>query len=624
MIVLVKHKLLLCGVVAVVTGMNITEASDYEFELAPIIVTANRDKVPEMDTPASVQVITKEKIEATGARNVYEALRFVPGIYFNAFGAKGVDMGDHNTTLSVRGVDQGASVLLNGIPIAANNFTQLSSIDKDTIERIEVVKGASAVLYGPETMTGVINIITKKGERNKKPVTTVEGSWGTHGNHDFHMDYSGNKINIGYSKKYIGAYAPISDSFWDWYAETDVYAHRKKSSWENIYVNLAPTENLSVMYNHSKEKSKWGKTATNPAELMTHSYDNTYDIKGNNLIMVYDKEEFKAKLFYSDRTSKLFTQFWSSPGEKSDEDYKMKRYGADVQKTWNFNEKSQLITGLTGEQEQYTELVGTHEGKRNQYAGYGQYTWKPNEKYKSILGVRFQHAKDDLKTYDEWIPQWQQMYKLSEDEMFYTNVGKSFILPRLYDYFYTEADEGLKPESGWNYELGYKLNRGKSTLRTALFYINVEDKIKVVRATPKKIIKNVGKFKNLGIEVEYTNKITDSWNWNMNFTYANPRNQEEGGQWEQTFPKLQVSAGTMYRSDLWEASLNAVYAAKRPHGIKNSLDMSMHVGYKITPRDTVSMDVYNLLNRKDVSTEWDWVAYYGDPRTVVMSYRHTF
>ena len=50
----------------------------------------------------------------------------VPGVYFNGWGAKGIDFGDHNTTLSVRGVDQGASVLLNGIPVAANNFTQLS------------------------------------------------------------------------------------------------------------------------------------------------------------------------------------------------------------------------------------------------------------------------------------------------------------------------------------------------------------------------------------------------------------------------------------------------------------------------------------------------------------------
>ena len=96
----------------------------------------------------AVVKIEKDKIESIGARNIYEAMRMVPGVYFNGWGAKGIDFGDHNTTLSVRGVDQGASVLLNGIPVAANNFTQLSSIDISSVERIEVVKGAAAVLYG--------------------------------------------------------------------------------------------------------------------------------------------------------------------------------------------------------------------------------------------------------------------------------------------------------------------------------------------------------------------------------------------------------------------------------------------------------------------------------------------
>lgn len=117
------------------------------YDLNPVVVTANREIMSEMETPASVQVIEKDKIESIGARNIYEAMRMVPGVYFNGWGAKGIDFGDHNTTLSVRGVDQGASVLLNGIPVAANNFTQLSSIDISSVERIEVVKGAAAVLW---------------------------------------------------------------------------------------------------------------------------------------------------------------------------------------------------------------------------------------------------------------------------------------------------------------------------------------------------------------------------------------------------------------------------------------------------------------------------------------------
>lgn len=612
------------GLSVLLASVSISEAFANEFELAPLIVTANRDYVSEMETPASVQVVTKEDIETTGARNIYEALRFVPGIYFNSWGAKGLDFGSHNTTLSVRGVDQGASVILNGVPITANNFTQLSSIDKNSIERIEVVKGAAAVLYGAETMTGVINIITKKGEENLKPTMVVEGAWGTRGNNDFHFGYSDSRINAGYSKKYIGAYSPTTDTYWGWFTETDVYGHRKKSTQENIYINCMPTNNLSFMYNRSKTRSRWGETAANSAELMTHSYDDTYNVKGNNWIIAYDKNNFKANAFLSDRAEYLYTKIWDKPGTTSYDDYKTKRYGADAQKTWNLNDRNQIIAGLSGEQEKYTELVGSHEGKRTQYAGYFQYTWKGTDRYKNVFGVRFQHSKDSVKTYNEWIPQWQQLYKLSESEAIYSNVGKSFILPRLYDYFYTNIDKVLQPESGWNYELGYKLTHKKDVFRAALFYIDVQDKIKVLPTKPKKTITNVGRFKNKGFEFEYRHKVNYNWNWKIGATYADPKNCESEGKWEQTFPKLQISGGINYSHNKWDCSLDAVHAAKRPHRIKNVVDVSMHVGYKMSSASTIALDVYNLLNRKDVSTEWDWVSYYGDPRTLVLSYRHTF
>ena len=199
------------------------------YDLNPVVVTANREIMSEMETPASVQVIEKDKIESIGARNIYEAMRMVPGVYFNGWGAKGIDFGDHNTTLSVRGVDQGASVLLNGIPVAANNFTQLSSIDISSVERIEVVKGAAAVLYGPETMTGVINIITRNGN-SSKPEVMLEGGWGSRGNKDFRINYSDNRFQVGYTKEYIGAYAPTTDVYYGWYTDTDVYGHRNSST----------------------------------------------------------------------------------------------------------------------------------------------------------------------------------------------------------------------------------------------------------------------------------------------------------------------------------------------------------------------------------------------------------
>ncbi len=597
--------------------------SAHVYNLNPIIVTANREQLPEMETAASVQVITKEQIAAAGARNIYEAMRNVPGVYFNGWGAKGLDFGDHNTTLSVRGLDQGASVLLNGVPLAANNFTQLSSIDVSTVERIEVVKGAGAVLYGPETMTGVINIITKKSNKAKSQ-GVIEGAWGSRGNKEIRFNYVNKKCNIGYSKSYIGSYKPTTDVYYGWYTDTDVYGHREKGINENIYLNMYIGENFSFMYNGGRSVASWGEVAVDEKLRLDKSYTDTYNVRNNQVIMSYDEKTIKGKVYYMDRTSHLYTQLWNGERNNSDEDYKTKRYGLDIQKKWKIDENKEIILGLSGENERYTELIGVNEGNRHQYSIYGQYTMEINPFYKNVFGLRYQYAKDQKKLYREVVPQWQQLYKISKDEVFYTNIGKSFIMPRIYDYFYTDVESGLTPESGWNYEIGYKKNYPNAHLRVSLFYIDVKDKIKVVKEKPKKKVKNVGKFTSIGTEIEYGQKLNNQWNWEIGIVYANPRNKFDDGQEEQTFPKLQVTSGLNYQSAKWDASLELQFIAKRPHKLKEFFDMMIHTGYKMSNADYLAIDVYNVLNTRNVTSEYDWISYYGDPRTIVIRYKHCF
>lgn len=63
--------------------------------------------------------------------------------------------------IRMRGIDNGTLVLVNGNPSTYMNNATLDNIPIDQIERIEIVKGAGSVLYGPQAMGGVVNIITK-------------------------------------------------------------------------------------------------------------------------------------------------------------------------------------------------------------------------------------------------------------------------------------------------------------------------------------------------------------------------------------------------------------------------------------------------------------------------------
>jgi len=143
-----------------------------EDDLAPIelVVTATRTEEAVEDVPRSVTVITREQIEqqTTLTRDLGEILgKLVPGF------------GPHSqrafTAASLRGRD--AAILIDGVPQNVNNRDfdrELQTIDPNAIERIEVVRGPSAI-YGGQATGGVINIITRRPAEDEFTATTRAG-----------------------------------------------------------------------------------------------------------------------------------------------------------------------------------------------------------------------------------------------------------------------------------------------------------------------------------------------------------------------------------------------------------------------------------------------------------------
>ena len=106
----------------------------------------------------TVTTITSKKIQEKGVKNVAEALELMPGSYVRIGGSG-------EAYIRIRGFRQREiALLIDGIPVSSpyNGQLDLSSIPVNTIDRIELVRGSSSLMYGPNTMGGVINIITKK------------------------------------------------------------------------------------------------------------------------------------------------------------------------------------------------------------------------------------------------------------------------------------------------------------------------------------------------------------------------------------------------------------------------------------------------------------------------------
>jgi outer membrane receptor protein involved in Fe transport len=130
---------------------------DYQpFSLGELYVTG--EKLPVAQEVTQTTEITAEDITATNSKTVAEALSHVQGISVTA-GRK------DSPYVNIHGLDQSKSlVLIDGVPYYETNYgsLDLNSIPADNVAKIEVQKGVSSVLYGPNGLAGIINIITKK------------------------------------------------------------------------------------------------------------------------------------------------------------------------------------------------------------------------------------------------------------------------------------------------------------------------------------------------------------------------------------------------------------------------------------------------------------------------------
>ena len=156
------------------------------FTLGEVVVSS-----PQQPPPAGqiATEVTQEDIKAKGARTFDEALRAVPGVIVSS-GPQGVPR------IMIRGLPpRETQIFLNGTPLnsAADGQPDPTLVPTENIDHIEIIQGASSVLYGPGTTAGAIDIVTKKG-------TT-----GTHGD-------AGSEIGTGNARRIYGdLYGGFSD-----------------------------------------------------------------------------------------------------------------------------------------------------------------------------------------------------------------------------------------------------------------------------------------------------------------------------------------------------------------------------------------------------------------------------
>lgn len=609
-----------------------------------INVTANRMALLNLDTPAAMDVITDKDIMNSGAKNAFDAVNMVPGITSFSYGASGLEYGAMDSRVNIRGLERGSLILVNGVPMNLNGKGGLSSIPTGSIARIEVLKGAASALYGSDAMSGVVNVITKTPTKEGGSATIGVGNMGSQ---TYKINYGTPRFLIGIERGFFGKQdpsTPVRTDSVDHPRGYEYYTARDKGNSIGIFMSGKLSDKVTLNFSRFEGKSAYAQLSTesNATNRNRHSTTYAYDDSKNNASLIYKDGNTTGTLFYNDRDLKGKNRKHSLPSYTSnDSNYIARQYGFDVQHEWDFRGgKDYLIAGVLGKRETYRTTSGPVYANphRHSLALYGSYSYQINPKWTTILGLRYTDIKDPVKNQHVLTPQFQLNHRINKESSVYMNVGKAFTMPNLSDTFKTVnrqyqsvSGRNLKPEEGWNYELGYKHITNKDSWKVAAFYMDFKNFFSWKPDSNGKmtIRVNGGRFRNVGVEAQYGRKLTDRLKVTVGASYSNPKQMEiDKNYWKQANPKLQFTGGIHYNSSTWTAGSSINFVTKRMKnrdgGINpNLVAWNAYVGYQFNENSSVRLDARNLLNRHNVISNGDW-EYWDEPFNYQLSYTQKF
>uniref|UniRef100_UPI0040296E1D TonB-dependent receptor plug domain-containing protein n=1 Tax=Eshraghiella crossota TaxID=45851 RepID=UPI0040296E1D len=486
-----KIKYAALGIALACTGWTGASAEQV-YELNPITVTAQRTKTTDLKTPSAVDVLTAEDIQKTGATSVQEALKFTTGIIAHAQGPRNISQGTMTNKIVIRGVEKGTLVLVDGVPINQAGRYNLEDIPTESIEKIEVVRGGGAVLYGSEANGGVVNIITK----GKRP-NLVKAGFGNYGIQNYALSAQAGKLGFTATYDHTGKIDNVSSP--DGGRPKGMYFNIRRGEHANFNARYDFNDKLFISHTYGRNSDhylyRWDGRAYTSVNSKTHKvtvypeanagapYKNELHKTEENLTTIhYDDGNLKANVFYNRRDQHSYNNnatTYPYIGKKynynkkyyDSSSYLDETFGIDVSNRWNFKNGSFMLGyDFQREMEDKTVSDKTSMGKvtpgtfnhytRNMHSFYGQLAYDFTKSTRANLNLRETWTEADAagNKYDKFTPEFILMHDLDENTMVYGKVGKSFMMPtftQLYGGGNIRGAENLMPSTGTHYELGW-------------------------------------------------------------------------------------------------------------------------------------------------------------------------
>lgn len=631
--------------------------SDAVYSLNPVVVTATRYEKSDAEIPAATQTFTEEQIEQTGADNLQVALQYLDGVIDAGMGPNGTSVSSMTTKNVIRGVSNGTVVMINGTPINWRTNYNLENIPTSAVERVEVVRGGGAVLYGSQATGGVINIITKKTLPNE-----VKVGLGNKGRQEYAVTANAGDLSIAYTYNKWGKLGYVSSSDSSIKPDkTRVPVEMKQrffgSEKNDFLATYKLNDHADFLYNHNESASRWAYTYTgitdpdyedmNDHPRYIRRYENDKDFLQFNF---HGLDGISGHVFYNYNTLKTHgTDYYSSTGKKYAApkavrgQEKNKTYGYDVQKVWDGNPDQTFLIGTSLVRETFENE--TSDTGRNIISAFG--SWERNLTAKDVLTLsgRGTWTTGGIQNFHNFSGQAQYLHKLDNTQSLYASVGQSFVLPTFSQMYSREQAGGisniignpdLKPQKGLHYEAGWKKEETNRQYKVALFTEKIDDNISYSGTSGRWYAINED-FKNHGIEASIRGQEDNGFTWHAGFTWQDPKSKQTTEKtsakryWDRSYGRILLTGGVGYEKEKWTTALNFSYLADRvqsplaahSHSVKPYLLTSMTVKYSPNKSSDIMLAIDNLLNRKDIVSHTT-SDYYATPRNFILSYRYKF
>ncbi|MFH1823737.1 MAG: TonB-dependent receptor [Candidatus Firestonebacteria bacterium] len=548
------------------------------FQLDEIVVTGSRVEKLLREVPANISVVDKEKIKTSDSKNVGEVISNLISVDIGKLGTLGTAQ-----SILLRGVSaEGTLILLDGVSLNSSYVgdVNLSLLNLDNIERIEVLRGPASSLYGANAVGGVVNIITKS--KVDKPEITFSGDYGTFNTQDY---------KLSFENKFDNLLLNLTGS----YEHSD--GERENSKYDSYNLNGTINYNFSELSNLKLNfggfKSDLGAPGSISWPSLTDKQKNEKLYSSLNFKIGLDDESVIKFNLYGARNILNFYSFTDTLSDEKNLDFET-QYSYDLGG----------INILTlGGRCRYDVLEQSALGNKNATikSVYAQDTLDLLGSWIFTAAVRY----DNHSVYgDSFNPLAALIYNIEDNIQIKGSIGTSFRAPtfsNLYwpDEGWAEGNPNVKPEKSLSYDIGVSYDLADFLLVKETYFRNdLTDMIQWAQIDPldsssKWIPSNVSKVATYGLETELKvvpfNNLTGYVNHTWLFT------KDESLDKELIYrPRNKVNLGMEYNIFGQKLSIDSEYYDKRFINTSNTRSLPNFI--KTDVRLTLQINDYLQIN----------------------------